>query len=37
MSSKFDLRISNRGDETDEAIAVLLKALDSALAELGVK
>jgi len=30
-------RISNMGDETDETIAVLLKALDSALAELGVK
>ena len=36
-SSKFDLRISNMGDETDETTAVLLKALDSALAELGVK
>ena len=30
-------RISNMGDETDETIAVLIKALDSALAELGVK
>lgn len=30
-------RISNMGDETDETIAALLKALDSALAELGVK
>jgi aspartate aminotransferase-like enzyme len=30
-------RISNMGDETDETIAVLLKALDSVLAELGVK
>ena len=30
-------RISNMGDETDETIAALLKALDAALAELGVK
>ena len=30
-------RISNMGDETDETIAALIKALDSALAELGVK
>ena len=30
-------RISNMGDETDETIAALLKALDSVLAELGVK
>ena len=30
-------RISNMGDETDETMAVLLKALDSVLAELGVK
>ncbi len=30
-------RISNMGDETDETIGVLLKALDSVLAELGVK
>ena len=30
-------RISNMGDETDETIAVLLKALDSVLAELFVK
>ena len=30
-------RISNMGDETDETIAVLLKSLDSALGELGVK
>jgi len=30
-------RISNMGDETDETIAVLLKALDAVLAEQGVK
>ncbi len=30
-------RISNMGDETDETIAGLLKALDAVLAELGVK
>lgn len=30
-------RISNMGDETDETIAVLLKSLDLALGELGVK
>jgi aspartate aminotransferase-like enzyme len=30
-------RISNMGDETDETIAVLLKALDASLAELGGK
>jgi aspartate aminotransferase-like enzyme len=30
-------RISNMGDETDETIAALLKSLDAALAELGVK
>ena len=30
-------RISNMGDETDETIASLIKSLDSALAELGVK
>jgi aspartate aminotransferase-like enzyme len=30
-------RISNMGDETDETIGALLKALDAALAELGVK
>ena len=30
-------RISNMGDETDETIAALLKALDASLAELGVK
>jgi len=30
-------RISNMGDETDETMAALLKALDSVLAELGVK
>ena len=30
-------RISNMGDETDETIATLIKSLDSALAELGVK
>ena len=30
-------RISNMGDETDETIAALLKALDAVLAELGVK
>jgi aspartate aminotransferase-like enzyme len=30
-------RISNMGDETDETMAVLLKALDSVLAELGVR
>jgi aspartate aminotransferase-like enzyme len=30
-------RISNMGDETDETIATLLKALDSVLGELGVK
>jgi aspartate aminotransferase-like enzyme len=30
-------RISNMGDETDETIAALLKALDAAFAELGVK
>lgn len=30
-------RISNMGDETDESIAAMLKSLDAALAELGVK
>jgi aspartate aminotransferase-like enzyme len=30
-------RISNMGDETDETMAALLKALDAVLAELGVK
>jgi aspartate aminotransferase-like enzyme len=30
-------RISNMGDETDESIAALLRALDATLAELGVK
>jgi aspartate aminotransferase-like enzyme len=30
-------RISNMGDETDESMAALLKALDAVLAELGVK
>lgn len=30
-------RISNMGDETDETIAALIKALDASLAELGVK
>ncbi|HET7538090.1 MAG TPA: alanine--glyoxylate aminotransferase family protein [Candidatus Didemnitutus sp.] len=30
-------RISNMGDETDETMATLLKALDSVLGELGVK
>ena len=30
-------RISNMGDETDETIAALIKSLDAALAELGVK
>ena len=30
-------RISNMGDETDETIAVLIKALDASLAELGAK
>lgn len=30
-------RISNMGDETDETIAAMLKSLDAALAELGVK
>ena len=30
-------RISNMGDETDQTIAALLKSLDAALAELGVK
>jgi aspartate aminotransferase-like enzyme len=30
-------RISNMGDETDETIAAVLKALDASLAELGVK
>jgi aspartate aminotransferase-like enzyme len=30
-------RISNMGDETDDTIAALLKSLDAALAELGVK
>lgn len=30
-------RISNMGDETDETIAAMLRSLDAALAELGVK